>query len=144
MPDVLGVWRRHSSSTTGSVEATKKVWSRTFQLQLAVSTGAAAYAYAAVVAESRAEVAERVAKDTERRAPSAEDGATLYRRISQTWRRRSRLHEDQSGRARRLLILTDMLRSLDYRSRGMGGLGVKSLLKDSYAVLRGPRVARAD
>ena len=141
MPDVLGVWRRHSTSTTGSPEATKKVWSPAFQWQLAVSTGAAAYAYAADVAESRAEVAERVARDNERRAPSAEDGVTLYRRISQTWRRRSQLHEGRSSRAARLLIFTDMVRRLDYRPRGSGGLGAKSFLKDSYAVLRGPRSA---
>jgi rhamnosyltransferase len=138
MPDVLGVWRRHSTSTTGSVEATKKVWSPAFQWQLARSTGAAAYAYAADVAESRAEVAERVARDREQRAPNAEDGARLYRRISQTLRRRSQLHEDRSSRATRLLILTDMVRRLDYRPRGFGGLGAKSFLKDSYAVLRGP------
>jgi len=138
MPDVLGVWRRHSTSTTGSPQATKKVWSPMFQWQLATSTGAAAYAYAADVAESRAEVAERVARDGERRAPSAEDGATLYRRISQTLRRRSQLHEARSTRAMRVLILTDMVQRLDYRRRGFGGLGAKSFLKDSYAVLRGP------
>src|SRR5882724_4249851 len=57
MTDILGVWRRHSTSTTGSPEATRKVWSRGFQWKLAGSTGAAAYAYAAKVAESRAEVA---------------------------------------------------------------------------------------
>jgi hypothetical protein len=139
MPDVLGVWRRHSTSTTGSAEATKKAWSRTSQLTLAASAGAAAYAYAAEVAESRAEVAERVARDPEQRAPCAANGATLYRRVSQTWRRRSALHEDRSSRVARLLILTDMVRKLDYQRRGSGGLGVKSFLKDSFAVLRGPR-----
>jgi len=140
MPEVLGVWRRHSTSTTGSPERTKKVWSPTFQWQLAMSTGAAAYAYAADVAESRAEVAERVSRDSERRAPNAEDGATLYRRVSQTLRRRSQLHEARSSRAMRLVILTDMVRRLDYRRRGFGGLGAKSFLKDSYAVLRGPSI----
>jgi len=135
--DVLGVWRRHSTSTTGSVEATKKVWSTAFQWQLAKSTGATEYAHTAKVAESRAEVAERVARGTGQRVPSAEDGATLYRRISQTWRRRSQLHEDHSSRAARLLILSDMVRRLDYRPRRSGGLGAKSFLKDSYAVLRG-------
>lgn len=139
MPDVLGVWRRHSTSTTGSAEATEKVWSRSFQLKLAMSSGASAYAYAADVADSRARVADRVAKDTATPAPSAEHGATLYRRISQTWRRRSELHGDGSGRAARLLILADMMRKLDYRPREAGGLGVKSFLKDSFAVLRGPR-----
>jgi hypothetical protein len=144
MPDVLGVWRRHSTSTTGSPEATKKTWSRSFQLQLAKSSGAAAYAYAADVAESRAEVAERVARDPDRRAPSAEAGATLYRQIAQTWQRRSQLHKDDDGasRAARLLILTDMMRRWDYRPRRSGGLGAKSFLKDSFAVLRGPRNAR--
>jgi Glycosyl transferase family 2 len=143
MPDVLGVWRRHSTSTTGSAEATKETWSRSFQFQLAMSSGAAAYAYAADVAESRAEVAERVARDLDRYAPSAEDGATLYRQVAQTWRRRSQLHEDEgASRAGRLRILTDMMRRLDYRPRGSGGLGVKSFLKDSFAVLRGPRSAR--
>ena len=143
MPDVLGVWRRHSTSTTGSPQATKKVWSRAFQWQLAAATGAAAYAYAADVAESRAEVAERVARDGGRPAPCAEDGAALYRQISQTWRRRSRLHEERSSRAARLRILTEMLRRLDYRPRRSGGLGAKSLLKDSYAVVRGPSSARS-
>jgi hypothetical protein len=143
MPDVLGLWRRHTTSTTGSPEATKQVWSRAFQWQLAVSSGAAEYAYAAAVAESRAEVAERVARSAERGAPSAKDGAILYRRISGTWRRRSQLHEDHSSRTTRLLILSDMLRNLDYRSRGSGGLGAKSFLKDSFAVLRGPRTARS-
>jgi len=137
MPDVLGVWRRHSTSTTGSPEATKKVWSRAFQWQLAASTGAPAYAYAAAVAESRAEVADRVARDCRERAPSAEDGAILYRRISQTLRRRSQLHEERAGHMARFLLLTDMVRRLDYRPRGSGGLGAKSLLKDSFAVLRG-------
>ena len=143
MTDILGVWRRHSAATTGSPEATKKVWSRGFQWQLAASTGADAYAYSAKVAESRAEVAERIARDSAR-APSAEDGAAFYRRLSQTLRRRSQLHEDCSGRAARLLILADMVRRLDYRWRSSGGLGAKSLLKDSYAVLRGPRSARSD
>ena len=142
MPDVLGVWRRHSSSTTGSAEATEKTWSRSFQFQLALSSGAAAYAYAADVAESRAVVAERIARDTERHAPSPQDGASFYRRLSQTWRRRSQLHEDRATRAARLLILTDMMRRLDYRPRNSGGLGAKSFLKDSFAVLRGSRGAR--
>jgi hypothetical protein len=62
----------------------------------------------------------------------------FYRRLSQTLRRRSQLHEDRAGRAKRLLILTDMVRRLDYRQRDTGGLGAKSLLKDSFAVLRGP------
>ena len=142
MPDVLAVWRRHSTSTTGSPEATKKVWSRAHQWQLAVSSGAAAYAYAADVADSRAQVAERVARSLEPREPSAEVGATLYRRLSQTWRRRSQLHEDLSSRAVRLRVFSDMLRNLDYRPRASGGLGAKSFLKDSYAVVRGPRSAR--
>lgn len=141
MPDVLGVWRRHSTSTTGSAEATKRVWSSAFQWQLAASVGATAYAYTAHVAESRAEVAERVARDKHRPAPSAADGATWYRRISQTWRRRSRLHGDRSSRVARLMILTDMLRRLDYRRRRSGGLGAKSLLKDCFRVLRGSKSA---
>lgn len=134
MPDILGVWRRHSTSTTGSAEATKKVWSRAFQWKLAISSGAAEYAYAADVADSRALVAERV----KRISPKGADGATLYRQISETWRRRSRLHEDHTGRVMRLLILGEMVRRLDYRARGAGGLGAKSFLKDSFAVLRGP------
>jgi glycosyltransferase involved in cell wall biosynthesis len=141
MPDILGVWRRHSTSTTGSPEATKKAWSRAFQWQLAASTGAAEYAYAARVADSRAEVAERVARGRAR-APSADDGVALYRRLSQTLRRRSQLHEHRSSRAKRLLILTDMVRRLDYRRRDSGGLGARSFVKDSFAVLRGPAAAR--
>jgi rhamnosyltransferase len=139
MSEVLGVWRRHSTSTTGSPEATKKTWSRSFQLQLALSSGATEYAYAASVAESRAEVAERIAREASGRAPSAQEGASLYRRISQTWRRRSQLHDVASGRAARLLILSDMVRRRDYRPRALGGLGAKSFLKDSYSVVRGPR-----
>lgn len=138
MPDILAVWRRHSSSTTGSPEATKKVWSRAFQLQLALSSGATEYAYAAKVAESRAEVAERIARDPQRRAPSGHEGAALYRRVAQTWRRRSQLYEAGSGRVARLQIFGEMLRDLEYRPRSLGGLGAKSMLKDSYAVLRGP------
>lgn len=143
MPDVLGVWRRHSTSTTGSPEATKKAWSRGYQLQLAVSAGADAYSYAADVADSRAEVAERLAQDAGRLAPNAADGAALYRRMSQTLRRRSKIHDNSSSRAARLRGITDMLRRQDYRSRESGGLGAKSFVKDSFAVLRGPRSARA-
>lgn len=141
MPDVLALWRRHSTSTTGSPEATKKVWSRAFQFQLALSSGASEYAYTSKVADSRAEVAERIVGRSPRGASSGEEGANLYRRIAQTWLRRSRLHEDDSGRAARLQILGDMLRGLDYRPRSSGGLGAKSLLKDTFAVLRGPRRA---
>lgn len=137
MPDILGVWRRHSTSTTGSPEATKKAWSRAFQFRLAVSTGAAEYEYAADVAESRAALAERIALAAPQRAPSAREGAALYRRLEQTLRRRAKLHENSAGRAARLLTLTDMLRRQDYRERSVGGLGAKSLLKDSFAVLRG-------
>lgn len=143
LPDILALWRRHSSSTTGSPEATKKVWSRAFQWQLALSSGAAEYAYAARVAESRAEVAERIARDPHHRAASGQEGVSLYRRIAQTWRRRSQLHEDGFGRPARLQILAHMLRNLDYRPRASGGLGAKSLLKDTYAALRGPRRAGA-
>ncbi len=141
MPDVLGVWRRHGTSTTGSPEATKKVWSRAFQLKLATSTGAAEYAYAASVAESRAELAQRLARDTTS-APTAKEGLALYKRLSQTLRRRSKLHESRSSRATRLVTLANMLRSQDYRARGTGGLGARSLLKDSFAVLRGPGSSR--
>jgi len=143
MPDVLGVWRRHSTSTTGSPEATKRTWSRAFQWQLAASTGSAEYAYAARVAESRRNVARRVASDA-MGAPGASNGATWYERISQTLRRRSELHEAGSSRTKRLLILGDMLRQLDYRPRNSGGLGAKSLLKDSFAALRGPRTLRTE
>lgn len=139
MPDVLGVWRRHSTSTTGSAEVTKKVWSRAFQWRLAMTSGAAEYAYAADVADSRATVAERVTRNLEQRPSNGEDGASLYRQISQTWRRRSELHADSSGRVARLSILGEMLLRSDYRARGAGGLGAKSLLKDSFAVLLGPR-----
>lgn len=137
--DILGVWRRHSKATTGTTEATKKTWSRAFQWNLAKTVGAEAYAYAAEVAESRAAVAERIAGEGAQRAPSAEEGAKLYRRMSRTLRRRSRLHEEQSSRRQRLLLISDMLRQLDYRQRDSGGLGAKSFLKDSFAVLRGPR-----
>lgn len=139
LPDVLGVWRRHSTSTTGSVEATKKAWSPAYKLELAVSSGSAAYTFAADVADSRAEVAERVARDTARPAPNAEAGVAFYRQLSSTWRRRSELHEVRSSRAARLMILTDMMRKMDYRRRNTGGLGARSLLKDSFAVVRGPR-----
>jgi glycosyltransferase involved in cell wall biosynthesis len=138
MPDVLAVWRRHNSAFTGSVESTTASWSPAFRWRLARSVSAASYAYTAEVASSRAELAERVARDIEG-ASSVKDGATFYRRISQTWGRRARLHDDGASHADRLLILADMMRKLDYRPRGLGGLGAKSLLKDSYAVLRGPR-----
>jgi hypothetical protein len=144
MPEVLGVWRRHSTSTTGSAEATKKAFSPAFKWQLVMSSGAAEYAYAAEVAQSRAELAERVARESARPGSSAEQGAILYRRISQTLRRRSQLHEGRSSRVARLLILADMVRRLDYRWRSSGGLGAKSLLKDSYAVVRGPRNPLSD
>jgi len=143
LPDVLGVWRRHSTSTTGSPESTTKSWSRGYQWKLAASTGAAHYAYTAAVADSRAEVAERIVRQSAHAALRAQEGARLYRRISETWRRRSRLHEDGSSRGARLLILAEMLQKLDYRPRGSGGLGAKSFLKDSFAVLRGPRTLPA-
>jgi len=138
MPDVLAVWRRHSSSFTGSVKSTTETWSPAFRWRLATSVGADSYGYTAEVATSRAELAERVARDL-KGASSAKDGATFYRRVSQTWGRRARLHANGSSYAERLLILTDMMRKLDYRRRDSGGLGAKSLLKDSYTALRGPR-----
>jgi len=138
IPDVLGVWRRHSTSFTGSVESTTSSYSPAFHWRLARSTGADSYAYAAEVCQSRAELAERVARDVAG-APSATEGVKFYRRVSQTWGRRAQLHDVRSTHAQRLLILAEMMRSLDYRPRSLGGLGAKSLLKDSYAVLRGPR-----
>jgi len=138
MPDILAIWRRHRSATTGSVESTTAAWTPAFRWRLAMSAGASNYAYTAEVSQSRAELAERVARETPG-AASAKDGANWYLRISQTWGRRARLHDVRSSHAERLLILADMMRRLDYRPRGLGGLGAKSLLKDSYTVLRGPR-----
>jgi hypothetical protein len=104
-----------------------------------MSSGATAYAFAADVAESRAQVAARVASDPARFAPNAETNVAFYRELSRTWRRRAELHGERAGRAERLRTLGDMMRRLDYRGRNSGGLGVKSFLKDSFAVLRGPK-----
>ena len=139
LDEVLGVWRRHSASETGNPEATATVYSAAFQRQLALTVGSTQYAYQAEVAGSRADFAARSGSAVSGSSrQTLERAANFYHRVAATFRRRSHLHDPASRRLRRFLTLGSMFWSHDYRGPSRGGLSLKSLLKDVYAVLRGP------
>ena len=138
--DVLGVWRRHGTALTRDVQSIQVEESAAHHLNLALHSGAEAYAFRAEVTDSRADFAALQIASADGATATAVAGAeAFYRNMSRTFRRRVGLHDPNTTRFRRLLTFGRMVARNDYRRRNRGGLGGKAILKDGFTIFFGPR-----
>ena len=143
LEEILGVWRRHLTSTTGDLNTITTANSSGHHLQLALASGASVYAGRAAIADSRADFAAKPISNPAGGTVKGLPGSVeFYRRMAGMFRRRVRLHDPQSTRLIRLQTFVHMLWQRDHRGRDSGGLGAKAALKDAYTVLLGPRPER--
>ena len=140
LEDILGVWRRHAWAMTRDVQSITEENTAAHGLRLALHSGGEAYAFRAEVTDSRADFAARiVASPNGTPAKTVAGAREFYLGMSRMFRRRVRLHDLERSRFERLLTLGQMIMHNDYRTRGLGGLGGKAVLKDVFTVLFGPR-----
>ena len=138
--EVLGLWRRHGASTTGSIAEINGANSAGRHWELALSSGAKVYEDRAEISDSRADFAAQAATaPAETTGPVVEGAVEFYRSISRSLRRRAHLHDPGLGIFARQLAFARMCGHRDYRRRSTGGLGGKALLKDFYTLFLGPR-----
>ena len=137
MKEVLGVWRRHGTSTTGDLDHTETIHSAAHHRKLGFAAGGVVFTHLRRVAESRAHFAARAASSASGAALVVQGASEYYQRIADAYRHRAVLHDPNSGVLTRGAEFGRMLTRRAYRRRSRGGLGAKSFLKDCAAVLRG-------
>ena len=140
MKEDFGVWRRHDSVASIVLENVEKDQSAAHQWHLAMHSGGEAYSFRADVTEARADfAAQTIVLPDGHRVTAVAGAVEFYREMAGMFRRRVELHDPGSARPQRLRIFVRMLARNDYRSRDLGGLGAKAILKDGFTIFFGPR-----
>ncbi len=136
MPDVLSLYRQHSSNTCG---APQKGLVRA--VQSAAKTGYLSYLHRCEMALVYAKYLEEAAMGHDMASGMRlREGAATYREQAIYYRERASLYNPEARSPRKLLSLIKLILQAAYQPRSRGGLGLRSFVKDFIVgISRAPR-----
>jgi phytoene dehydrogenase-like protein len=132
LPDTLALHRLHGGNTAGVVSA-----SPGYVVREALAARAETYRERATLGREYAAFLERLARERPELAQRLRRNAGSLLKAADRWERRSELYVSGFRVPARIRTLARLVRTGGYRSRRYGGLGARSLVKDTLVAAFG-------